>query len=438
MSRSARRAARVRRGAGCSASRTRICAWSTVAGTWVDRATGRRRTTPGTCRAPSIWTSIPTSRLRAARVDIPCPTPPSSRHGWPTVGIGDEHTVVAYDDVGGWVAARLWWMLDDLGHRSVAVLDGGLQAWTTAGLPLTTEVPAWPSARLIPAATWGRVIERDELRAPSGSVRLLDARAGARYRGEIEPIDAYPGHIPTAISAPTDANLAADGRFLAAGDLGDAVPRARRRWHARPGRRLVRQRRIGRRTTPWRCGSPACRTRSSTPARTATGRSRASRSRPATTRGSAAHRVRASPRWHGLSDCEVGLRTRDQPLADDHQGVSHAAIVLRPHSERPAARLTGSREPRTSVGRPGALDVELDAAEVVDRATFERESLARADREPPVRDDDDVCRRREPPRGSPRLTRGPYGSGGRRWPSLISCRPVRVASVDSSRWSGSA
>jgi thiosulfate/3-mercaptopyruvate sulfurtransferase len=135
------------------------------------------------------------------------------------VGIGDEHTVVAYDDVGGWVAARLWWMLDDLGHTSVTVLDGGLQAWTAAGLPLTTEEPRWPPARLSLRAMWSRVVSRDELRAALGTVRLLDARAAARYRGETEPIDAYPGHIPTAISAPTDTNLAADGHFLTPGDL---------------------------------------------------------------------------------------------------------------------------------------------------------------------------------------------------------------------------
>ena len=160
--------------------------------------------------------------------DLTAPTGPG-RHPLPDpavfaarladVGIGDEHTVVAYDDVGGWVAARLWWMLDDLGHGSVAVLDGGLLAWTTAGLPLTTEEPALPSARLSLRGPWRRVMERDELRSALGTVRLLDARAGARYRGETEPIDAYPGHIPTAISAPTDANLAADGRFLDTGEL---------------------------------------------------------------------------------------------------------------------------------------------------------------------------------------------------------------------------
>ena len=135
------------------------------------------------------------------------------------VGIGDEHTVVAYDDLGGWVASRLWWMLDDLGLDAVAVLDGGIGAWTAAGLPLTTEVPAWPPARLTLRESWGRIVERDALRASLGDVRLLDARAGARYRGETEPIDAYPGHIPTAVSAPTDANLGPDGRFLPASEL---------------------------------------------------------------------------------------------------------------------------------------------------------------------------------------------------------------------------
>jgi thiosulfate/3-mercaptopyruvate sulfurtransferase len=64
------------------------------------------------------------------------------------------------------------------------------------------------------AREWRRVVDRDALRSSLGSVRLLDARAPARYRGEVEPIDAYAGHIPTAISAPTDANLAPDGRFL--------------------------------------------------------------------------------------------------------------------------------------------------------------------------------------------------------------------------------
>jgi len=136
-------------------------------------------------------------------------------------GIGDGDLVVAYDDVGGWVAARLWWMLDDLGHERVSVLDGGIQAWVEAGLPLATDVPELPAARLTLAPAWQRTIDRDALRARLGGVRLLDARAGPRYRGETEPIDAVAGHIPTAVHAPTDANVGPDGRFLAPAALAE-------------------------------------------------------------------------------------------------------------------------------------------------------------------------------------------------------------------------
>ena len=136
-----------------------------------------------------------------------------------TAGIGDEHFVVAYDDVGGWVAARLWWMLDDLGHERVSVLDGGWQAWLAAGGAVTTETPRYPPARLHVRHRWTRVIDQEALRSRLGEVVLLDARGAARYRGETEPIDAYPGHIPTARSAPTAANLATSGTFLAAPEL---------------------------------------------------------------------------------------------------------------------------------------------------------------------------------------------------------------------------
>jgi thiosulfate/3-mercaptopyruvate sulfurtransferase len=134
-------------------------------------------------------------------------------------GIGDEHLVVAYDDVGGWVAARLWWMLDDLGHERVSVLDGGWQAWLAAGGAVSTAVPTYPPARLHVRDRWTRVIDLDGLHSRLGDVVLLDARGAARYRGEAEPIDAYPGHIPTARSAPTDANLASSGIFLPAAEL---------------------------------------------------------------------------------------------------------------------------------------------------------------------------------------------------------------------------
>jgi thiosulfate/3-mercaptopyruvate sulfurtransferase len=134
-------------------------------------------------------------------------------------GIGDDHLVVAYDDVGGWVAARLWWMLDDLGHEGVVVLDGGWQTWLAAGGAVSTDVPAYPPARLQVRDRWTRVIDLAGLRSRLGEVVLLDARGAPRYRGETEPIDAYPGHIPTARSAPTDSNLGSSGRFLPASEL---------------------------------------------------------------------------------------------------------------------------------------------------------------------------------------------------------------------------
>ena len=130
------------------------------------------------------------------------------------LGIGNEDLVVAYDDAGGGVAARLWWMLGDLGHREAAVLDGGIEAWKAAGFALTRERPSWPPARLELAPGWSRVIDRAELTDRLGSVVLLDGRAGPRYRGETEPIDPVAGHIPSAISAPIEGNLGPDGLFL--------------------------------------------------------------------------------------------------------------------------------------------------------------------------------------------------------------------------------
>jgi thiosulfate/3-mercaptopyruvate sulfurtransferase len=151
----------------------------------------------------------------------PLPSPAELTAALAALGIGREHRVVAYDDAGGTVAARLWWMLDVLGHPRAAVLDGGIGAWLAAGLPVTRAIPANPAAAPssnLPAS-WPRTIARDELASRLGRLTLLDARAPERYRGEVEPIDPVAGHIPTAISAPTGTFLGPDGRFLAAGTL---------------------------------------------------------------------------------------------------------------------------------------------------------------------------------------------------------------------------
>jgi thiosulfate/3-mercaptopyruvate sulfurtransferase len=152
------------------------------------------------------------------RHPLPDPRTFSARMG--ALGIGADDVVVAYDDGPGTVAARLWWMLDALGHRGVRVLDGGLAAWRAAGLPIETgAAPVLPPATLQLAADWPRVIGRDELRERLGSLALLDVRAGERYRGEIEPVDPVPGHIPTARNAPAGANTSPAGRLLPPDDL---------------------------------------------------------------------------------------------------------------------------------------------------------------------------------------------------------------------------
>jgi thiosulfate/3-mercaptopyruvate sulfurtransferase len=152
----------------------------------------------------------------------PLPDPATFAARMAAAGIGDGARVVGYDDVGGWVAARLWWMLDNLGFGRrgvpgewVGVLDGGIKAWIEAGQPLSVEVPARAAAPqdLDLADQWHGVIERHELRDRLGDVTLLDARAAPRYRGEVEPIDPVAGHIPTAISAPYDTNLDESGRM---------------------------------------------------------------------------------------------------------------------------------------------------------------------------------------------------------------------------------
>lgn len=131
-------------------------------------------------------------------------------------GIGDEHVVVAYDDAGGSVASRLWWLYRHYGHDGAcAVLDGGIRAWTDAGRPLTTEPPAHPPARWTPGEPRDDLVGTDAVEGMlGGECLLLDARAGERYRGETEPVDPRPGHVPGAVSAPYAGNLGPDGRFL--------------------------------------------------------------------------------------------------------------------------------------------------------------------------------------------------------------------------------
>ena len=144
----------------------------------------------------------------------PLPGPNAIAHRLGTLGIGDANSVVAYDDAGGGIAARLWWMLRSIGHQRVGVLDGGIQAWVAAGGTESTAQPDWPPGKLT-VLGGSQTIDRDSLRGRLGEVTILDARAAERYRGDTEPVDAAAGHIPTAVNLPHSGNLDADGRFLA-------------------------------------------------------------------------------------------------------------------------------------------------------------------------------------------------------------------------------
>lgn len=131
-------------------------------------------------------------------------------------------TVVVYDGVGGQSAARAWWLLRWAGHTDVRILDGGIDAWVRSGRSLERgeRVPVPGDFVVSPGAM--PVLDADDAAGLAASGVLLDARAGERYRGEVEPVDPRAGHIPGALSAPTAGNLAADGTFLP-----DAALRAR-------------------------------------------------------------------------------------------------------------------------------------------------------------------------------------------------------------------
>jgi thiosulfate/3-mercaptopyruvate sulfurtransferase len=144
----------------------------------------------------------------------PLPSPGDFAGFLARLGVERDTLIVAYDDAGGSIAARLWWLLRWFGHGGGRILDGGLAAWLAAGQPLSTDVPiVAPSAPLSPAPPLARAVDKaevDRLRSLPG-VTLLDARATERFEGRLEPVDARPGHIPGARSAPFAENLVAGG-----------------------------------------------------------------------------------------------------------------------------------------------------------------------------------------------------------------------------------
>ncbi len=162
-------------------------------------------------------------------------TPGAGRHPLPSPadfearlcawGVNRDSQVVAYDDGNGMYAARLWWMLRWLGHEAVAVLDGGLRRWLELGLPLSAAVPAPAAGDFVARPRPGLTASADEVLVATTDpgVRLLDARAAERYRGEVETIDRVAGHIPGARNHPFGTSLDPQGRFLPPAELRAAL-----------------------------------------------------------------------------------------------------------------------------------------------------------------------------------------------------------------------
>ncbi|MEO5832696.1 MAG: sulfurtransferase [Nakamurella sp.] len=153
----------------------------------------------------------------------PLPDPAALQAVWRRVGVRSSDGVVVYDAKDASAAARAWWLLRWSGLTDVRVLDGGMAAWTAAGL----WVKAGGGTPLVPGTVKVRpggmpTVDADEAGSLAAAGALVDARAAARYRGEVEPMDPVAGHIPGAVNLPFTALLTDDGRFRPAAEIRSA------------------------------------------------------------------------------------------------------------------------------------------------------------------------------------------------------------------------
>ena len=154
------------------------------------------------------------------------------RHPWPDAetftaklgewGISPQTQVIAYDDGEGAHAARFWFLMRELGHEKVAVLDGGWKRWTSIGLPVDSSVKKPIPTKYTGKFDASRLLDADDVqqRLAAGEV-LIDARGADRFRGENETIDRVAGHVPGAVSRPFPTNLDDHGRFKTPMQLAD-------------------------------------------------------------------------------------------------------------------------------------------------------------------------------------------------------------------------
>lgn len=184
---------------------------------------------------------IPGARYAHLDNDLASPvTDVSGRHPLPAPqvlaetlgawGISNDSQVIVYDDASGAIAARLWWLMKWLGHKRVAILDGGYKRWSAAH-SVTTEIPSVQRATFVAAPQPNLWISTQEVAKQVAADRdfcLIDARDAARFAGETEPIDTVAGHVPGAFNFPFSENLDSELGWLSAGELA-------RKWSQVPG-----------------------------------------------------------------------------------------------------------------------------------------------------------------------------------------------------------
>ncbi len=157
----------------------------------------------------------------------PMPTPETAAQTFSNWGIDGRVQVVVYDDNVGQVASRLWWMLRWLGHDHVAVMDGGWERWQKEVRSETADVPTIARrtfTQQVRYHTFTDVNHVDSVKKDP-SYRLVDARAAARFRGEVEPIDPVAGHIPGAVCGAFEDNIGPDGLMKSQKGLRDRFRR---------------------------------------------------------------------------------------------------------------------------------------------------------------------------------------------------------------------
>ena len=145
------------------------------------------------------------------------PSPEAFEKACRNLGINNESVIVAYDNMGIYISPRVWWMFTVMGHKNVAVLDGGLPCWVKNEYPTTSSLKAdFQLGNFISDFDSVQVKSIQEVNdnIDSNEYRVIDARSAGRFEGtEPEPRKGLRGgHIPGSFNVPFQSVLN-DGKF---------------------------------------------------------------------------------------------------------------------------------------------------------------------------------------------------------------------------------